>query len=446
MKSMNELRRNSRIGAGSAAVLMLVMLVPAAATAAPVQVKALLGQPLVQANTPQRGWLRVGLHGIKTGQRAPLNVAIVLDKSSSMAGAKIREARRAAIETVSRLLPRDIVSVVTYDSVVQVVVPATRASDKRAIIRAISQVEAGGYTALFAGVARGAAELRKFQQRDRVNRVVLLSDGLANRGPSTPGELASLGANLARQGISVSTIGLGLGYNEDLMSRLAAASDGNHAFVEDASELARIFDYEFGDLMSVVAQDVEVVIDCEPGVRPLRVLGRQARISGGRVRTRLGQVYGGQEKYILIEVELPAMHAGLTRTVASVDVNYTTIDGAQRQRERRSVGVQASASLAAVERMTRTDVMVAVAEMQANERNKLALGLRDAGRVEQARQVLKDNTRILHKQAKKYRSKRLDRLGTINKDNSANLEQRQWKKTRKQMRKTQHEFDYQQSY
>ena len=435
----------TRSGRAAFALLASIWL-PATALAAPVTLRAELGQPVVLADTPQRGWLRVGLRGLPSERRAPLNLAIVLDKSSSMAGDKIREARRAAMETVRRLQPHDIVSVITYDSVVQVVVPATRASDKRAILQAIAQVEAGGYTALFAGVAKGAAELRKFRQRDRVNRVVLLSDGMANRGPSSPGELASLGANLASEGISVSTIGLGLGYNEDLMARLAAASDGNHAFVEDANDLARVFDYEFGDMSSVVAQDVEVVIDCEPGMRPLRVLGRNARVHGQRIRTRLSQVYGDQEKYILVEVALPALSDGLARTVAKVSVTYTAMDGARRMQTSQSVGVAATRSAASIEARTRTDVMVAAAEMQANERNKLALGLRDAGKVEEAKQVLRDNTRVLHKEAARWGSKRLDRLGTINKDNSANLDQKKWRKTRKQMRKTQHEFDYQQSY
>ncbi len=439
---LNRRTSSTCIGLACAAAL----LIPTTASATPIQVRASLAQPSVLAGTSHRAWLRVGLRGHRSNRRAPLNVAIVLDKSSSMAGAKIREARRAAIETVRRLRSHDIVSVVTYDSVVQVVVPATRATDKRSIMNAIARVEPGGYTALFAGVAKGAAELRKFRRHNRVNRVVLLSDGLANRGPSSPGELARLGASLAREGMSVSTIGLGLGYNEDLMSRLASASDGNHAFVEEAADLARIFDFEFGDLFSVVAQDVDVVIDCAPGVRPLRVLGRDASIHGRKVRTRLAQVYGGQEKYVLIEVELPAMARGLASNVAAVDVAFLGMEGSRRRHQRANVGVQATDSMAEVERNTRTEVMVAVAEMQANERNKLALAVRDRGDLEQARKLLQANTRKLQKQAKQYKSKRLDRLHTINKDNAANLEEKAWRKTRKQMRKTQYEFDNQQSY
>lgn len=438
-------RAARRVGVATALGVWLALSLPAGA--APIAVRAGLGQPVVVAGPGQRAWLRVGLRGLQgEGERAPLNVAIVLDKSSSMAGQKMREARRAAMETVRRLSPRDIVSVITYDSVVEVVVPATRATDRGAIMRAIAGVQPGGYTALFAGVSKGAAELRKFLSPGRVNRMLLLSDGLANRGPSSPGELGSLGSSLGSEGISVSTIGLGLGYNEDLMSRLAAASDGNHAFVEEASDLARIFDLEFGDLVSVVAQGVEVIIDCEPGVRPLRVMGRDAWISGRRVRTQLRQVYGGQEKYVLLEVQLPAMAAGLNRSVASVRVEYSGIEGSARRSATARVGVLASDDEDEIARRTDPDVMVAAAEMLANERNKLALSLRDAGKQQQARAILEANTSYLDKQAQRYKSKRLYELKDMNENNAENLDGDRWRRTRKQMRKAQHRFDNQQSY
>src|SRR5690606_13622280 len=122
-----------------------------------------------------------------------------------------------------------------------------------------------------------------FMEHGLVNRVVLLSDGLANVGPSSPGELADLGQSLGRDGIAVSTIGLGLDYNEDLMTRLASASDGNHMFAERPSDLEEAFGREFGDVLAVVAQRVNIRIECADSIRPVRVLGRDANISGQNV-------------------------------------------------------------------------------------------------------------------------------------------------------------------
>ncbi|MHC5083932.1 MAG: vWA domain-containing protein, partial [Planctomycetota bacterium] len=182
-----------------------------------------------------------------------------------MSGEKIQKAKEAAILAVHRLKSTDIVSVVLYDSDVQVLVPATKLTKKEQIIRQIRTVNAGGSTALYAGVQNGADEVRKFIAANKVNRIVLLSDGLANVGPQSPNELGRLGANLVEEGISVTTIGLGLGYNEDLMSQLAYKSDGGHYFAEHADELAGVFDDEFGRATSVVAQDVTIEIICGEG-------------------------------------------------------------------------------------------------------------------------------------------------------------------------------------
>ena len=105
---------------------------------------------------------------------------------------------------------------VLYSSSATVLVPATKATDREQIIRKIKTIGANGSTALFAGVSKGAAEVRKFLDEESVNRVILLSDGRANVGPKSPGELERLGASLVKEGISVSTLGIGLGLQRGL--------------------------------------------------------------------------------------------------------------------------------------------------------------------------------------------------------------------------------------
>jgi Ca-activated chloride channel family protein len=205
---------------------------------------AMPGFSILKADQKQQAWLRVGLKGFRLereGTRAPINVAIVLDRSGSMQGEKIQRAREAAIGALDLLGADDIVSIIAYDSDVNVLVPATKLTDKEHVAAIIRAIQPGGNTALFGGVSKGAAEVRKFIDDKRVNRVILLSDGLANVGPSSPGELGDLGASMKKENISVSTLGLGLGYNEDLMVQLAGKSGGNHQFIENASELADIF-------------------------------------------------------------------------------------------------------------------------------------------------------------------------------------------------------------
>ena len=435
-------------------MLAVSLVVPAVAGAKGMQagqvvLRPQLGQPVVLAGQKQKAFLKVALTGFALQadrERAPANIAIVLDKSGSMQGAKIREAKRAAIMAVQRLSAQDIVSIVTYDSSVRVVVPATRASDKHSIISAIQSIQAGGNTALFAGVSRGAGELRKFLSEERVNRVILLSDGLANRGPSSPGELAELGARLVREGISVTTLGLGLGYNEDLMTQLAMASEGNHAFIENAGELAAIFDYEFGDVLSVVAQDVVIKIRCAEGIRPLRVLGRDAEISGNTVIVYMNQLYSQQDKYVLLEIELPAYVAGEVKNAAEVYVTYDNMITRRTDELKGLANFEVSASPREIEGRINREVMTEAVALLANEESKRAVVLRDQGRVSEARDVLEKNAAYLKQEAGKYKSQRLESLSADQEKSAEAVDDGSWSRTRKLLREQQYKTDTQQAW
>jgi len=417
------------------AVLGLLVAAARAPAAEQVSVEVALAKPLVLAGDKRVNYLRVGLTGLATRaaeRRTPVNLAIVLDKSGSMSGDKLRKAKDAAIASIERLGADDIVSVVAYDHTVQVLVPATKVSDRAAIRGAIERLTAGGNTALFAGVSKGAAEVRKFLDRQRVNRIILLSDGQANVGPSSPADLGNLGASLIKEGISVATLGLGLDYNEDLMTVLARRSDGNNYFIENSTELASKFDYEFNDVMSVVAQEVKVRIVCAPGVRPVRVLGREADITGQVVTAYLNQVYGEQEKYLLLEVEVPAGEPGATRGLAEVAVSYVNMASNAPGRITRSASYKLSNSPAQVEAGTNRVVMASAIEQIGVEKNQMAINLRDQGRIEEARSVLRENAAFLAENARRYESRALEDYSSSQKETAEKLESpEQWNSLRK---------------
>jgi Ca-activated chloride channel family protein len=283
-------------------------------------------------------------------------------------------------------------------------------------------------------VSKAAAEVRKFLRSDRVNRIILLSDGLANVGPATPAELAEMGSSLKKEGVSVSTIGLGLGYNDELMSRLADHSDGNHWFVENPRDLARIFDTELGDLLSVAAQEIVVRVECAPGTLPVRVLGRHAEIVGREVIVNMNHVNPGREKYVLLELDVGTGADGSKRPAASVHVSYLDmIDGARKTVEQ-PVAVAYSADPLAVERATDPAVVVAVVEQVATERNQVAIALRDQGEVKQAEDVLLANVDYVHEYAKRFDSNRLRSLAETNRQDAEQLDAESWDATRKKMR------------
>ena len=203
----------------------------AAGRAPAVSLRVDLDRSILAADTTEKAIVKICLDGVRLPRpeaRQPVNLSIVLDRSGSMSGERIERAKEAAIEAVSRLAPDDILSLVVYDNNADTLIPARRVGAGREIEAIIRSIRVGGSTALYAGVNQGASELRKnIEDRRYVHRIILLSDGQANQGPSTPDELGRLGAALVKEGISVTTIGVGLGYNEDLMTRLALRSDGN---------------------------------------------------------------------------------------------------------------------------------------------------------------------------------------------------------------------------
>lgn len=419
------------------------------AGAGQVRLEVSLDKPTILADQKQTVFVKVGLTGFKLDakdKRAPVNVAIVLDKSGSMQGDKLAKAKDAAIAAIERLGSDDIVAVVAYDSIVQVIVPATKLSDKQSVIQQVRRIEAGGSTALFAGVSKGADELRKFLSKNCVNRVILLSDGLANVGPKSPAELGALGASLMKESISVSTMGLGLDYNEDLMTKLALCSSGNHVFIEHADNLVRLFHHEFNDVLSVVAQEVAVEIRLAAGVRAVRVLNVEAEINGQQVITQLNQLYSEQEKYVMLEVEVPATRAGNSRDVAEVRISYANMQTKTTDRLTSAVNANFTASLADVEAKLNAPVCAAAVLQISNAQNKLATTLRDQGDVAGARKVLIENSKFLGENAVKYNAAILQLRGADNLDQAKNLAGPEWGKYRKAMREQQITDDRQQSY
>ncbi len=414
-----------------------------------VALAAKLGQSVMPAGRRHTGYIRIDLTGIplpKPEERTPVNVAIVLDRSGSMSGAKLAQAKEAAIMALDRLGPEDVVSVIAYSHVVDVIAPAMPLSERDRIEARIRAFQADGRTALYAGVKAGIAQLREYLDLTRVNRLILLSDGIANVGPSSPEALATLGREAAQEGIAITTIGLGLGYNEDLMTRLAYASDGNHSFVEHPDDLVDIFNKEFGDVLSVVAQQVEIIITFRPGFRPMRSLGREAKRADNQLRFRLNQLYGKQKKYLLVAFQADPKMARGEREVADIRITYRDMATGRRESHSTALRVGFSASRSAVRNSLDPEVMAVVAEQIAIARNEKALALRDQGDIAAARQLLKENAAYLRRAAKAYRAPALEEKAKANLQDAARLSSHEWNRTRKLMRSRQHKGKVQQSY
>lgn len=419
-----------------AALSALTLAAPVAQASVVLDVRAV--QPMLEASDrPQRTTLKISLEGIatpSTADRGPVNMVLVLDRSGSMQGDKIENLKRAALSVVDRMSSRDVISVVAYDTREEVLIPAMPVRDKETLRRKIRGIRADGSTALFAGVSKGLAQARIYRGGGRATRLVLLSDGQANIGPSSPSELAALGRSAAKEGIPLTTVGLGLGYNEDLMQQLAQASDGNHDFAAEPTDLVRIFDREFGDAQDVVANDIVVKFRCPDNVRLIRVIDQDAEISGQNMTMRWNQLAGGQKRYILVEVELPAGTEGSRFSLGSAKASLKD----------RSTGASSELSGAAEVGYTRNrevvlasvDKMAKAAMIRglANENERKAVQLRDAGNKPAAQALLRSNAAVLNEAAKELQDESLKAEAAQSSVSAAQIDDEQsWGAQRKGM-------------
>ena len=255
--------------------------------------------------------------------RAPIAAALVIDKSGSMQqDGKIENAKRGALEALKMLGARDIAAVIAYDTRSFVITKARAVNEMADFAKGISRLEAGGSTALYDGVKKGAKEIERFLESGYIPRIILLSDGLANVGPSSVRELASLGRSLSRQGITITTIGLGLDYDEDLMTALAAESGGNAYFARTRDRLEDIFRRDMEDATAITGRGVRITLSCEDGVRPIRSVGRTGKSGAKEIVVDIENLYGA-EKYAIFELEVPASDIETTMRAATIKVEYT---------------------------------------------------------------------------------------------------------------------------
>jgi Ca-activated chloride channel homolog len=261
------------------------------------------------------------------GSRAgfePLNLAIVIDHSGSMKGQRERNALDAAAGMIRRLRDGDTVSVVAYSDEARVVVPVTTvASATRE--RIVSSMQDGiankpsGHTCISCGIELGMRTLAG--RRAGIDRMLLLSDGEANRGTTDEAGIRTLARQARNSGATISSVGVDVDYNERLMSAIAREANGRHYFSETGSNLDQIFDQEFQSLVTALAKDAKLVVELAPGVRVAEVLDRSYQQVDRRVIVPMGTFAAGEAKTFLLRLDVPPSPSG-ERPIAAVTFTY----------------------------------------------------------------------------------------------------------------------------
>lgn len=243
-------------------------------------------------------------HGNMTSNRAPLNASLVLDRSGSMAGSPLQYSKQACQFVVSQFDSKDQLSVVAFDHEVETVCPPQFVLNKDLLKQRIDGVLARGTTNLSGGLLQGIRHVMQGKRDGSVNRVILLSDGHANEGITDAQRLAAVANEFRSAGIAVTTMGVGDGFDEELMESIAEQGGGNFYYIKQAEEIPNIFNKELQGLLQVVAQNVQLKLTPRDGVTVKAVYGYAARQNADGTEVSLGDIYHQEEKSILIELSV----------------------------------------------------------------------------------------------------------------------------------------------
>ncbi|MEH1855071.1 MAG: VWA domain-containing protein [Nostoc sp.] len=249
---------------------------------------------------------------IAESPRRNLNLSLVIDRSGSMAGAPLHHALKAAESVVDQLEPYDILSVVVYDDEVDSVVPPQAVTNKAALKNSIHKVRAGGITNLSGGWLKGCEHVKTQLDPQKINRVLLLTDGHANMGIQDPKILTATSGQKAEEGIITTTLGFGQGFNEDLLIGMARAATGNFYFIQSMDEATEVFSIELDSLRAVVGQNLKVTLELANGVTLVDTLSlaKVNQNDAGQAVLTLGELYEGEDKLLGLSLAIASAQVG----------------------------------------------------------------------------------------------------------------------------------------
>ncbi|HUC80758.1 MAG TPA: VWA domain-containing protein [Flavisolibacter sp.] len=326
----------------------------------------------------------------ESAKKIPLNLSIVIDRSGSMAGEKMEFAKKAAKDILDKLSPDDFVSVVVYDELIDVIQTAVPVLYKDSIKTKIDKVRPRGSTNLWGGSERGYEQVKANYKRNYVNRVLLISDGLANAGMTNPLRIKTLVQEFKDiEGISISTFGVGLDYNETLMTDMAENGAGNYYFIDKADKMAAMFEKELNGLQNVVAQNAELRITLPRGVSVSKVYPFKYELVKNEVVIKFRDLFSEESKGLMLQFTLDD-NVTKELTFHSKLVYTDVVDNQQKVIENENLLLPIKNIDAYLTHFNKT-VAEQVVLFTANENMEMAMAEADRGNFESAKRYANSN-------------------------------------------------------
>lgn len=326
--------------------------------------------------------------------RVPINLSIVIDHSGSMAGEKLQQAKNSARMIIDNLTADDFVNIVIYDSDVEVIQAATRVLDKNEIKRKIDRINSGSSTNLWGGTERGYELTKGNYKPNAINRVLLISDGLVNTGITSNFEIKRRVQEYKdREGITLSSFGVGLDYNEILMTDMAEAGSGNYYFIDKPDQMASIFRNELNGLLNVAAQNAELKISLPRGVEVIKIFGYSHVQQGRDVTIKFRDLFGDETKGLLMKFKLDDYVNGPLKFISTLTYD-DVIDKKRKSLVNENMLLPSEDQELYVTHFNES-VLQQTILYTANENMENAMREADQGNFEKARTLMKSNSNYL---------------------------------------------------
>jgi Ca-activated chloride channel family protein len=329
--------------------------------------------------------------------RRPLNLSLVIDRSGSMAGDKIDYTKQAAQFLVQHLGANDIFSIVLYNDKVETLVPPERLSNKDAVVQMLESMRVRGTTNLSGGWLEGCQHVSSQLSAQTLNRVILMSDGLANRGVTDAPTLVGMAKQKREEGVTTTTMGLGKDFNEDLMMEMAHSGGGAFYFIESPEVTPEIFKEELSGLLSVVGQNLTISIEPNQHVSSIRQLNAYSVSTDGKKTSfQLGDIFAHEVKTLVLELSIPAMDSLGETQIAVLRFEYDEISESGTKRQTKSFDVMVNVKAPAeFDVLPNPDVAQSVLLLKAAQARQEAVKAADHGDYTHASQVLRDMAKTI---------------------------------------------------
>lgn len=291
---------------------------PAFSQSGAISVEVIPGRKYALANSPAREQFLLEFRtaeSVPFGHRPPLNICLVIDRSGSMEGEPLEYVKRACSYVVDLLNPNDVLSIVTFEETVDVLMPPRRVANRDLIKQHIQRLETGNTTNIYDGLALGSQQILSAQEPGRVARMLLFTDGEPTTGIKDFQSLVQHAGEIKKRGITITFLGFGYEFNEELLAGMAKRSGGNYYYIQKPELIPEVFRAELDKLFTIAASNLTLKLRTARWVVLRQVYGHNVPFGQREVSLNLADLEKGTDLDVVIDLEFQNHPLGLYRVL-----------------------------------------------------------------------------------------------------------------------------------